>query len=204
MKQDNEASSDRTKPYPGDSFPEKSCGAAHYDSPVAAIAGRRKLLRKDMGVLMDSVREGRKTFLNTLKYTMMATSSHSATCCRWRAAFRFCPSCRCSRSRFYPGPSSPRSPVGACSLVSSLLLVRATMSQDSSLTQSGHSVRQALTAYSGWLVWRFDSPNAACSGTSGQSASAHRSMIWSMSAPGPFRTCRNVRLESVMRAIADI
>src|ERR1700746_3111201 len=35
----------------------------------------------------------------------------------------------------YPGPSSPRSPVCACSLVSSLLLVRATMSQDSSLTQ---------------------------------------------------------------------
>ena len=29
----------------------------------------------------------------------------------------------------------------------SLLLVRATMSQDSSLTQSVHSVRQALTAY---------------------------------------------------------
>jgi hypothetical protein len=46
----------------------------------------------------------------------------------------------------YPGPSSPRSPVSACSLVSSLLLVRATMSQDSSLTQSGHSIRQALTA----------------------------------------------------------
>src|SRR5262245_60321368 len=39
-----------------------------------------------------------------------------------------------------PGPSSPRSPVSACSLVSSLLLVRATMSQDSSLTQSGHSI----------------------------------------------------------------
>ncbi len=47
----------------------------------------------------------------------------------------------------YSGPSSPRSPVCACSLVSSLLLVRATMSQDSSLTQSGQSVRQALTAY---------------------------------------------------------
>src|SRR5262249_15648041 len=47
----------------------------------------------------------------------------------------------------YPGPSSPRSPVSACSLVSSLLLVRATMRQDSSLTQSGHSIRQALTAY---------------------------------------------------------
>jgi hypothetical protein len=41
----------------------------------------------------------------------------------------------------YPGPSSLRSPVCACSLVSSLLLVRATMSQDFSLTQSGRSVR---------------------------------------------------------------
>ena len=76
MKQVIEASSDRTKPYPGDLFPEKSCGAPHYDSPVAAIAGRRILLRKDMGVLMDSVREGRKTFINILKYTTMATSSH--------------------------------------------------------------------------------------------------------------------------------
>jgi hypothetical protein len=35
----------------------------------------------------------------------------------------------------------------ACSLVSSLLLNGATMSQESSLTQSAHSVRQALTAY---------------------------------------------------------
>ena len=35
----------------------------------------------------------------------------------------------------------------ACLLVSSLLPNRATMSQESSLTQSGHSVRQALTAY---------------------------------------------------------
>src|SRR6516165_5758414 len=35
----------------------------------------------------------------------------------------------------------------ACSLVSSLLLSGATMSQQSSLTQSAHSVRQVLTAY---------------------------------------------------------
>jgi hypothetical protein len=40
------------------------------------------------------------------------------------------------------------SPVCACSLVSSLLLSGATMSQQSSLTQSAHSVRQVLTAYS--------------------------------------------------------
>jgi len=39
--------------------------------------------------------------------------------------------------------------VCACSLVSSLLLSGATMSQQSSLTQSAHSVRQVLTAYMG-------------------------------------------------------
>src|SRR5262249_50677397 len=47
----------------------------------------------------------------------------------------------------YPGLSFQRSPVCACSLVSSLLLSGATMSQQSSLTQSVHSVRQVLTAY---------------------------------------------------------
>src|SRR5437660_5420663 len=48
----------------------------------------------------------------------------------------------------YPGLSFQRSPVCACSLVSSLLLSGATMSQQPSLTQSAHSVRQVLTAYS--------------------------------------------------------
>src|SRR5258707_15737834 len=47
----------------------------------------------------------------------------------------------------YPGLSFQRCPVRACSLVSSLLLNGATMSQESSLTQSVHSVRQVLTAY---------------------------------------------------------
>src|SRR5262249_44291605 len=51
----------------------------------------------------------------------------------------------------YPGLSFQRSPVCACSLVSSLLLSGATMSQQSSLTQSVHSVRQVLTAYT--LQW---------------------------------------------------
>src|SRR5262249_14675660 len=50
----------------------------------------------------------------------------------------------------YPGLSFQRSPVCACSLVSSLLLSGATMSQQSSLTQSAHSVRQVLTAYRVW------------------------------------------------------
>src|SRR5262245_17197585 len=48
----------------------------------------------------------------------------------------------------YPGLSFQRSPVCDCSLVSSLLFSGATMSQQSSLTQSAHSVRQVLTAYS--------------------------------------------------------
>src|SRR6266536_2423279 len=47
----------------------------------------------------------------------------------------------------YPGLSFQRCPVRACSLVSSLLLNGATMSQESSLTQSAHSIRQVLTAY---------------------------------------------------------
>ena len=47
----------------------------------------------------------------------------------------------------YPGLPFQRCPVRACSLVSSLLLNGATMSQQSSLTQSAHSVRQVLTAY---------------------------------------------------------
>src|SRR5262249_7541028 len=59
----------------------------------------------------------------------------------------------------YPGLSFQRSPVCACSLVSSLLLSGATMSQQSSLTQSAHSVRQVLTAYManaksiGWAIY---------------------------------------------------
>src|SRR5262249_62045946 len=54
-----------------------------------------------------------------------------------------------------------RSPVCACSLVSSLLLSGATMSQQSSLTQSAHSVRQVLTAY------RLDTPTTASATNAG-------------------------------------
>src|SRR5262249_22580632 len=62
----------------------------------------------------------------------------------------------------YPGLSFQRSPVCACSLVSSLLLSGATMSQQSSLTQSAHSVRQVLTAYTwGNTRPRFESAQRA-------------------------------------------
>jgi hypothetical protein len=45
------------------------------------------------------------------------------------------------------GRSPSCNPPGTLDAVSSLLLVRATMSQDSPLRQSAHSVRRALTAY---------------------------------------------------------
>src|SRR5215831_8830670 len=59
----------------------------------------------------------------------------------------------------YSGLSFQRSPVCACSLVSSLLLSGATMSQQSSLSLSAYSVRQVLTAYManaksiGWAIY---------------------------------------------------
>jgi Mg2+-importing ATPase len=43
---------------------------------VAKEAAAMILLRKDLGVLADAVREGRKTFVNILKYMMMGTSSN--------------------------------------------------------------------------------------------------------------------------------
>jgi len=43
---------------------------------VAKEAAALILLRKDLGVLADGVREGRKTFVNIFKYMMMGTSSN--------------------------------------------------------------------------------------------------------------------------------
>ena len=43
---------------------------------VAKDAAALILMRKDLGVLADGVREGRKTFANILKYMMMGTSSN--------------------------------------------------------------------------------------------------------------------------------
>ncbi|MBS0560994.1 MAG: magnesium-translocating P-type ATPase [Proteobacteria bacterium] len=43
---------------------------------VAKEAAAMILLRKDLGVLADGVREGRRTFANILKYVMMGTSSN--------------------------------------------------------------------------------------------------------------------------------
>ena len=43
---------------------------------VAKEAADMILLRKDLGVLAEGVREGRRTFMNIMKYMMMATSSN--------------------------------------------------------------------------------------------------------------------------------
>ncbi len=43
---------------------------------VAKDAAAMILLQKDLGVLVDGVREGRRTFANIMKYVMMATSSN--------------------------------------------------------------------------------------------------------------------------------
>ena len=66
-----------------------------------AEAAAMILLRKDLGVLADGVREGRKTFMNIIKYMMMGTSSNFATCSPWRAACCSSPSCRCCRPRSF-------------------------------------------------------------------------------------------------------
>ena len=43
---------------------------------VAKDAADIVLLEKDLGVLVEGVREGRATFANTLKYVFMATSAN--------------------------------------------------------------------------------------------------------------------------------
>ena len=49
------------------------------------------LLRKDLGVLADGVREGRKTFGNILKYMMMGTSSNFGNMFSMAAGVLFLP-----------------------------------------------------------------------------------------------------------------
>jgi Mg2+-importing ATPase len=48
-------------------------------------------LRKDLGVLADGVREGRKTFVNILKYMMMGTSSNFGNMFSMAAGVLFLP-----------------------------------------------------------------------------------------------------------------
>src|SRR5262249_44244443 len=94
----------------------------------------------------------------------------------------------------YPGLSFQRSPVCACSLVSSLLLSGATMSQQSSLTQSAHSVRQVLTAYSSGLPR--DALNRAHNALIGSAAAEVRAHM-----RDNLRACRlGILLEQVGRA----
>jgi TIR domain len=58
--------------------------------------------------------------------------------------------------------TAPYRGLGGCSLVSSLLLVRATMSQEPSLRQSGRFVRRALTAYMPATLWPIQADQSAC------------------------------------------
>jgi len=57
---------------------------------VAKEAADIVLLEKDLKVLVEGVKEGRKTFANTLKYVLMATSSNFGKCSAWRAHLFSC------------------------------------------------------------------------------------------------------------------
>ena len=58
---------------------------------VAREAAAMILLRKDLGVLADGVREGRQTFVNILKYMMMGTSSNFGNMFSMAAGVLFLP-----------------------------------------------------------------------------------------------------------------
>ncbi len=58
---------------------------------VAKAAAAMILLRKDLGVLAEGVREGRKTFVNILKYMMMGTSSNFGNMFSMAGAVLFLP-----------------------------------------------------------------------------------------------------------------
>ena len=58
---------------------------------VAKEAAAMILLRKDLGVLAEGVREGRKTFINIVKYMMMGTSSNFGNMFSMAAGVLFLP-----------------------------------------------------------------------------------------------------------------
>lgn len=58
---------------------------------VAKEAAAMILMRKDLGVLADGVREGRRTFANILKYVMMGTSSNFGNMFSMAAGVLFLP-----------------------------------------------------------------------------------------------------------------
>ena len=69
---------------------------------VAREAADFVLLEHDLEVLVDGVREGRRTFANTLKYVSSLRARTSATCSAWRErrsffhSFRYCRNKSCS------------------------------------------------------------------------------------------------------------
>lgn len=58
---------------------------------VAREAAAMIMLQKDLGVLVEGVREGRRTFVNIMKYVMMATSSNFGNMFSMAAAVLFLP-----------------------------------------------------------------------------------------------------------------
>jgi Mg2+-importing ATPase len=67
---------------------------------VAREAADFVLLEHDLEVLVDGVREGRRTFANTLKYVFIATSANFGNMLAWPERRSSCRFCRCCRSRF--------------------------------------------------------------------------------------------------------
>ena len=66
---------------------------------VAKEAADIVLLEKDLGVLVQGVREGRTTFANTLKYVFMATSANFGNMFSMAGASLSCRISRCCRRR---------------------------------------------------------------------------------------------------------
>ena len=76
---------------------------------VAKEAADIVLLERDLGVLANGVKEGRKTFANTLKYVFMATSANFGNMFSMAGAslFLFCPFCL-GRFAYQPNDRFPR------------------------------------------------------------------------------------------------
>ena len=67
---------------------------------VAKEAADIVLLEQDIGVLANGVKEGRKTFANTLKYVFMRLALISGICLAWQVHLSFCLFSPCFLARF--------------------------------------------------------------------------------------------------------
>jgi Mg2+-importing ATPase len=71
---------------------------------VAKEAADIVLLEKDLGVLVQGVREGRTTFANTLKLSSWPLAPISATCSVWPECRSSCRFCHCAQADFAHQP----------------------------------------------------------------------------------------------------